>query len=65
VLDRAGAPTQVPVRVGERTDEGSGQRWITADVTLAALSPADYAIEVAVQLDAGEQKVVTPIRVVR
>jgi hypothetical protein len=65
VLDRGGAPTQIPVRVGERTDEGSGQRWITADVTLAALSPADYAIEIAVQRDAGEQKVVTPIRVVR
>jgi VWFA-related protein len=65
VLDRSGASTQVPVRVGERTDEGSGQRWITADVTLAALSPADYAIEVAVQRDDAEQKVVTPIRVVR
>jgi hypothetical protein len=39
VLDRGDIPTQVPVRVGERTDEGSGQRWITADVTLAALSP--------------------------
>jgi len=64
VIDRGGAATQVPVRVGERTDEGTGQRWITADVTLAALSPADYAIEVTVQRDDGEQKVIAPIRVV-
>jgi VWFA-related protein len=65
VMDRGGLPTQVPVVVGERTDDVSGQRWITADVTLGALSPGDYAIEVVVERDAGEQRVLTPIRVVR
>jgi hypothetical protein len=65
VLDRGGLPTQVPVRVAERTDETSGQRWITADVTLAALSPADYGIEVVIEREGTEQRVLTPIRVVR
>jgi hypothetical protein len=61
VLDRNGQPTVVPVVVGERSDETSGQRWVTADVTLGPLSPADYAIEVTV----GRDVVVTAIRVVR
>ena len=65
VLDRGGLPTQLPVRVAERTDEGTGQRWITADVTLGALSPADYVIEVSIERDGAEQRVLTPVRVVR
>ncbi|HET7221048.1 MAG TPA: VWA domain-containing protein, partial [Vicinamibacterales bacterium] len=64
MLDRGGQALQVPVTVGERTDAASGQRWITADVVLAPLSPADYAIEVTVQ-GAQEQRVVTAIRVTR
>ena len=65
VLDRGGVATPLPVVVGERTDEGTGQRWITADVTLAALSPADYVIELVIAKEAGEDRVLTPIRVVR
>lgn len=64
LLDRGGQPLQVPVTVGERTDAATGQRWITADVVLAPLSPADYAIEVTVQ-GAQEQRLVTAIRVTR
>jgi VWFA-related protein len=64
VLDRGGLETQVPVVVTERTEEGSGQRWITSDVTLAALSPGDYVIEVVLRRETGEQKVLAPIRVV-
>jgi VWFA-related protein len=60
-----GLATQVPVAVGERTDEGTGQRWITADVSLAPLSPGDYVIEVVIAKEAGEARVLTPIRVVR
>jgi VWFA-related protein len=65
VLDRGGLATQVPVAVGERTDEGTGQRWITADVNLAPLSPGDYVIETVIAKDSGEARVLTPIRVVR
>jgi len=65
VLDRAGAGLQVPVTVGERVDEATGQRWITADVTLSPLGSGDYAIEVALQGTSGEQRVLTAIRVVR
>jgi hypothetical protein len=60
LLDRSGKPLQVPVRVTERTDAGSGLRWIVAEATLAPLAPGDYAIEVA----AGDVKQVTGFRVV-
>ena len=46
LLDKTGQPIAVPVATGERTDADSGQRWLTADVTLAPLAPGDYAIEV-------------------
>jgi VWFA-related protein len=65
VLDRGGLATQVPVAVGERTEEGTGQRWITADLALAALSTGDYVIEVVIAKESGEERVLTPIRVVR
>jgi hypothetical protein len=65
LIDRGGLTTKVPVVVGERTDEGTGQRWITADVTLAPLSPGDYAIEVVIAKEAGDEPVLTAIRVVR
>jgi VWFA-related protein len=64
LLDRAGQPLQIPVTVGERTDADSGQRWITADISLAALSAGDYAIEV-VLLGTPEERVVTGLRVTR
>ena len=35
----------VPVPTGERTDAATGQRWLTADLTLAPLGAGDYAIE--------------------
>jgi VWFA-related protein len=65
VLDRGGLVTQVPVAVTERTDEASGQRWITADVTLGALSPGEYAIEVVIARESGDARVLTPVRIVR
>jgi hypothetical protein len=60
LLDRAGRPLQVPVRVTERTDAASGLRWIVAEATLAPLAPGDYAIDVT----AGNAKQVTGFRVV-
>jgi VWFA-related protein len=65
VLDRGGTATQIPVAVSERTDEGTAQRWIAAELSLAALSPGDYAVEVVIVRESGESRVLTPIRVGR
>ena len=65
LLDRTGQPTQVPVTVGERVDDATGQRWITADVVLAALSGGDYAIEIEVIGGDKSQRIISAIRVVR
>jgi VWFA-related protein len=65
LLDRAGQPLQVPVVVGERLDEATGQHWITADLALAALSGGDYAVEIEVVGPAKSQRVVSAIRVVK
>jgi VWFA-related protein len=65
LLDKAGQPLTVPVTVGERTDDQTGQHWLTADITLAALGAGDYAIEVAMNSAGAEQKVVTAIRVTK
>lgn len=61
VLDRSGKALPVPVTVGERIDDLTGLRWSTAELSLAPLAPADYAIEVA----QGSRAVLTAIRVVR
>jgi hypothetical protein len=34
----------VPVTTGERIDAATGQRWLTADLTLAPLGPGDYVV---------------------
>jgi VWFA-related protein len=65
MLDRNGQPLQVPVTVTERTDAASGQRWVTADITLAALAAGDYAVEVTAVDGSSELKVLTGIRVTR
>jgi hypothetical protein len=64
LLDRSGKPLPLPVTVGERTDEASGQRWLTADIVLAPLSDGDYVVEIA--LDAGgSNRMLSAIRVAR
>ncbi|MBA3231456.1 MAG: VWA domain-containing protein, partial [Acidobacteria bacterium] len=65
VLDRNGQTLTVPVTVGHRTDDETGQRWLTADVTLAALGAGDYAIEVLMGPAEAQQRVLTAIRVTR
>ena len=62
VLGRNGQPLKVLITVGERTDEPSGQRWITADVTLAPLAAGDYVIEVELK---GPPRVVTSLTAIR
>jgi VWFA-related protein len=65
LLDRTGQALTVPVTMGERTDDASGQHWITADVALAPLAPSDYVIELGTIEKSGESRVVAAIRVVR
>jgi VWFA-related protein len=65
VLGRNGQALKVPVTVGERTDEPSGQRWITADVTLAPLAAGDYLIEVELKGPPRTSTTLTAIRVAR
>jgi VWFA-related protein len=65
LLDRTGQPLGVPVTTGERVDDATAARWITADVVLAPLAPGDYAIEVGTTNGPTESRVVCGIRVVR
>ncbi len=45
LLDRTGKPLAVPVTAAVR-DDADGSRWVTAQLALAPLAPADYAIEI-------------------
>jgi len=63
LLDRNGTKTVVPVTTGERTDGATGQRWFTADITLAPLGPGDYVVELTTVKGAEQQKSLVAIRV--
>jgi VWFA-related protein len=63
LLDRTGTKTAVPVPVGERTDGGSGQRWLTADVTLAPLGAGDYIIELTSTAGREQRRTLVAVRV--
>ncbi len=63
LLDRNGARTPVPVATGERTDAATGQRWLTADLTLAPLGPGDYIVELTSTAAAQQKKTLVAIRV--
>jgi len=63
ILDRNGNKTIVPVVVGERTDATSGQRWFTADITLAPLGAADYVVELTATAGSQQKKTLVAIRV--
>src|SRR4029453_3882209 len=63
LLDKSGEPLAVPVTIGERTDEQTGQRWMTADIILAALGAGDYVIETTTGPTEAQQKGLTAIRV--
>jgi VWFA-related protein len=62
VLDRNGTTTVVPVVTGERTD-AAGQRWLTADITLAPLGQGDYVVELSTVKGTGTHKSLVAIRV--
>ena len=63
LLDRNGTKTVVPVVAGERTDAATGQRWLTADITLAPLGPGDYIVELTSTVGSQQHKTLVAIRV--
>jgi VWFA-related protein len=63
LLDRNGNRTVIPVATSERTDAGSGQRWLTADVTLAPLGAGDYVLELTTTAGSEQKRMLVPIRV--
>ncbi len=63
LLDRNGTKTPVPVTTGERTDASSGQRWLTAEITLAPLGAGDYVIELTITQGTEQKKTLVAIRV--
>jgi len=63
VLDRNGNKTAVPVATAERTDAAGGQRWLTADITLAPLAAGDYVVELTVTQGSEQKKTLVAIRV--
>ncbi len=63
LLDRNGTKTAVPVTVGIRTDSGSGQRWLIADVTLAPLGAGDYVVELITTGGTEQRHTLVAIRV--
>jgi VWFA-related protein len=62
LLDRKGQPLSVPVTTGQRED--GGQRFVTAELALAPLAPADYVIEVSVRRGDKTEKALTALRIV-
>jgi VWFA-related protein len=63
LLDRNGTKTAVPVVAGERTDAATGQRWLTADITLAPLGPGEYVVELSTTQGTETRKTLVAIRV--
>ena len=63
-LDRNAQPLQVPVQIADRTDP-AGQRWLTADATLAPLGAGDYVVEISYTAQGTEQRILTAVRVTR
>jgi hypothetical protein len=64
LLDKTGQPLSLPVTIGERVDQSTNQRWLTADLTLAPLAMGDYAIETATTSPAGARKQISAFRIV-
>jgi hypothetical protein len=60
LLDRTGKALAVPVTAALR-DDPDGSRWVTAQLALAPLAPADYAVELTI----GEKKMISAFRVVQ
>ena len=62
LLDRKGQTLPIPVTSAQRDD--GARRFLTAEVTLAPLAPADYLVEVSVRRGEKTEKVLTAFRIV-
>jgi hypothetical protein len=62
LLDRKGQPLPIPVTTGQRED--GARRFVTAELALAPLAPADYVIEVSVRRGDKTEKALTAFRIV-
>jgi VWFA-related protein len=60
LLDRTGKPLAVPVTAILR-DDADGSRWVTVQLALAPLGPADYVIELA----SGDNRMLSAFRVIQ
>jgi VWFA-related protein len=65
LLDKNGTQLRPAVTTSERTDDATGQRWLTADLALAVLGAGDYAIELSLDDGGTARKVITAFRVTR
>jgi hypothetical protein len=59
LLDRTGKPLAVPVAAALRED-ADGSRWLTAQLALAPLAPADYVIELTIS----ERRMLSAFRII-
>lgn len=64
LVEKTGKPLAIPIVKGDRTDDTTGQRWLTADLVLAPLAMGEYAIEVGVTSAAGERRTVAAFKIV-
>jgi len=64
LLDKTGQPLSLTLTTGERLDQSTNQRWLTADLALAPLAMGDYAIETTVSTAAGQRKAISAFRIV-
>jgi hypothetical protein len=62
LLDRRGQPLQVPMTTGERED--SGVSFVTGELGLAPLAPADYLIEITVRRGDRDERRLVAFRIV-
>ena len=64
LLDRAGAPMNLPVSAAKSASGESVLQWAAADLVLAPLAPGDYALRTVLQQGTTRREVVTGFRIV-
>lgn len=57
LLGPAGTPVNVPVALSTRTEDGTGQLVLVADLTLAPLAQGEYELELILERDSGAEVV--------
>jgi VWFA-related protein len=62
ILDRAGNPLNIPVRLSERTEGGAV--WIQGDLALAPLAVGDYLVEISARSASATDRVLAAFRIV-